>query len=98
MSLLVEYSIEDGKASEQIDALKAFVAALRQLGDAGFNYTAYKTDDPTKFVAVFDFDNDAAKQRFLNSQAFASYREGSRGRFTSPPSTTDITLVASTRS
>lgn len=97
MSLLVEYSIVAGKAPEQIDALKSFVAALRELGDNGFDYTSYETDDPTKFIAVFDFDDDMAKDRFLNSQAFATYRDGTKGRFTGPPSTTNLNLVASTR-
>ena len=97
MSLLVEYSIIDGKASEQVEALQSFVGALKELNDGGFDYTAYETDDPTKFIAVLDFDDADAKERFLASQAFADYRDGTKGRFASPPATTNIRLVASTR-
>lgn len=96
MGLLVEYSIVEGKAGEQTEALETFVSGLKELGDDGFNYTAYETDDPTKFVAVLEFDDDAAKQRFLDSAAFNAYREGTKGRFTGPPQTTPIKLVAST--
>jgi hypothetical protein len=98
MSLLVEYSLQEGKAGEQVDALKKFTAGLKALGDSGFDYTAYETDDPKKFIAVLDFDDEDAKQRFLDSAAFADYRDGAKGRFTGPPSTTQIRLVASTRS
>ena len=97
MSLLVEYSIMEGKADEQSDALNEFVAGLVSLGDDGFDYTAYETDDPTRFIAVLDFDDEAAKQRFLDSTPFDTYREGTKGRFTKPPQTTPIKLVASTR-
>ena len=65
MSLLVEYSIVDGKAAEQVEALQSFVGALKTLDDGGFDYTAYETDDPTKFIAVLDFDDaDAQKNDF----------------------------------
>ena len=97
MSLLVEYSVRDGGADDQIDALHAFVDGLKAIGDGGYNYTAYETDDPTRFIAVFEFDDDSAKQRFLESAPFAAYREGAKDRFTSPPSTTQIRRVASTR-
>lgn len=97
MGLLVEYSVKEGRAADQIDALNTFVAALKEIADEGYHYTAYKTDDPTRFIAVFEFDDDAAKQRFLDSNAFADYRDGARDRFTAPPNTTTIRLVASTR-
>lgn len=97
MSLLVEYSIVEGKADEQSEALKSFVAALKQMDETAFNYTSFETDDPTKFIALLEFDDEAGKQAFLDSQAFADYREGTKGRFTNPPATTPIRLVASTR-
>ena len=97
MSLLVEYTVNEGKADAQIDALKNFVAGLKAIGDEGYDYTAYETDDPTKFVAVLDFSDDSAKQRFLDSAPFIEYRDGSKDRFPGPPSTTTIKLVASTR-
>ena len=97
MSLLVEYTVMHGKAAAQIDALKTFVEGLKRLGDTGFDYTAFETDDPTRFIALFEFDNEAAKQRFLDSSAFADYRTGSGDRFAKPPHTTPIRLVASTR-
>ena len=97
MSLLVEYTVREGMASAQIDALRAFVEGLKAIGDGGYNYTAFETDDPTKFIAVFEYDDDAAKQRFLDSSPFVEYREGAKDRFPSPPGTTQIRLVASTR-
>lgn len=56
MCLLVEYSIVPGKAPEQIDALKSFVAALKELGDSGFDYTSYETNEV----------NSQMKRKFFN--------------------------------
>ncbi len=97
MSLLVEYTVLEGKAQAQVDALITFVDGLKAIGDGGYNYAAYETDDPTKFIAVLDFDDEDAKQRFLDSAPFAEYRDTSKDRFPGPPSTTTIRLVASTR-
>lgn len=97
MGLLVEYSLNDGMAKAQIDALEALISGLKDLSDGGYHYTAYETDDPKRFIAVLEFDDDAAKQRFLDSAPFNTYRDGAKGRFTGPPQTTQIKLVASTR-
>jgi len=94
---LVEYTVNEGMAQAQIDALLQFVTGLRRLGDSGFHYTAFETDDPTRFVAVLEFDNEEAKQRFLNSAPFVTYRDGSKDRFPGPPKATPVKLVASTR-
>lgn len=98
MSLLVEYTVNEGMASAQVDALRRFVDGLKAIGDGGYDYTAFETDDPTKFIALLEFDDEAAKQRFLDSAPFVEYRDGSKDRFPGPPSTTVIRLVASTRS
>ena len=97
MSLLVEYSVVEGMADAQRDALEAFVQGLKDIGDEGYSYTAFETDDPTRFVAVLEFRDEAGKKRFLDSVPFNDYRDGSKGRFQKPPSTTAIKLVASTR-
>jgi hypothetical protein len=97
MSLLVEYTVLEGKAAAQIEALETLVSGLKQLGDKSFNYTSFETDDPTRFIALLEFDDEAGKQRFLDSAPFAAYRNSSRERFPAPPQTTQIRLVASTR-
>ncbi len=98
MSLLVEYTINEGMAEEQKDALLSFTTALKALGDSGFQYTAFETDDPTRFIALLELDDEDAKQRFLASDAFSAYRDGTKGRFAAPPNTTPLRFVASTRS
>lgn len=97
MSLLVEYSVKEGMANAQIDALKQFVDGLKAIADDGYNYTAFETDDPTRFIALLEFNDEAGKKRFLDSAPFNDYREGSKDRFPNPPGTTTIHLVASTR-
>lgn len=97
MSLLVEYTVLEGKAAAQTTALEEFVAGLKALGPQGFDYTAFETDDPSRFIALLEFDDEAGKQRFLDSAPFAAYREGAGDRFPGPPKTTTIRLVASTR-
>ena len=96
MGLLVEYSLKDGQAEAQTAALKAFVAGLKAEGTEGFSYASYATDDPTRFIGVFLFDDDAGKARFLESAAFQAYRDGAGARFTGPPQTTPLTPVAAT--
>ena len=97
MSLLVEYSVVEGMADAQKDALNQFVDGLNEIADGGYNYTAFETDDPTRFIAILEFNDEAGKKRFLDSAPFNDYRDGSKGRFQSPPATTTIRLVASTR-
>ena len=97
MSLLVEYTIKDGKAEAQADALRTFVAGLKSLNDDGFHYSAFETDDPTRFIGLVEFDDDEAKQRFLKSPAFAEYRDTASDRFQAPPNATQIRLIATTR-
>jgi len=97
MSLLVEYSLMEGQADAQVEALKSFVEELKGMADTGFDYTAFETDDPTKFIALLEFDGEEAKQRFLDSAPLAQYRDGARQRFSRPPATTSLKLVATTR-
>jgi hypothetical protein len=97
MGLLVEYTLLENKSTAQVKALKAFVSGLNSIGDDGYQYTAYETDDPTRFIAIFEFDDDAAKRRFLDSAPFNEYRDKSTARFTGPPSAIAIREVASTR-
>ena len=96
MGLLVEYTIKDGKKNAQIEALGTFIDGLREIGDPGYSYTAYETDEPTRFVAVLEFDDDDAKQRFLESAPFLHYRDTAPERFAAPPKPTPITRIAST--
>jgi len=95
--LLVEYSLKDGCDAEQREALTALVAGLKAEGSEGFAYTGYATNDPTRFVGVFEFTDEAGKSRFLESAAFKTYRDGAAERFTAPPSAAPIDRIASTK-
>ena len=50
-----------------------------------------------EFVGVLEFPDKDTQQAFLNSAAFASYREVVGPTFANPPQTTPITAIASTR-
>ncbi len=93
MGLLVEYSIQEGKKDMQTDALNTFIAGLKEIGDNGYSYTAFETDDPTRFVAVLEFDDEDAKQRFLQSSPFQHYKDTAPERFSNPPVATPIRLI-----
>ena len=93
MGLLVEYTIAAGKEAEQAAEMERFVDGLRALADDGFRYTAYATDDPTRFIGVLEFDDDLARRRFIASAPFAAYREGSKERFIAPPQVTPIRRI-----
>ena len=98
MSLLVRYTLgsADGHKA-QIDAMKALVAGLGAEGVAGVQYSCFSTDDPVEFIGLLEFDDDAGKQAFLDSAAFANYRETVSPTFANPPQTTEISAIASTR-
>ena len=97
MSLLVNYTLKsaDGHAA-QIDAMKDLVSNLTSEG-VGVHYSCFETGDPTRFVGILEFDDDAGKQAFLDSAAFATYRDRVGPTFANPPETTEVTAIASTR-
>ncbi len=96
MSLLVEYHIKEDGAEAQTRALETLVAELAKEGTEGFSYTGFATEDPTRFLAIFEFADAAGKARFLESRAFAQYRDTASERMTRPPSTTTIRRIAGT--
>ncbi len=98
MSLLVEYTLKDKKDHQaQIDAMKALVEGLKAEAITELNYSCFASDDPVKFYGVLEFPDEETKQGFLNSAAFATYRETVGPTFANPPQTTEITALASTK-
>ena len=98
MSLLVRYTLKSaGDHAHQVQAMEALVAGLKDEGIAGLDYSCFSTNDATEFIGVLEFVDDTAKQGFLNSTAFADYKEKVGPTFANPPQTTDITLLATTR-
>ena len=99
MSLVVNYTLKDeNDHAAQVAAMNTLVSALVAEGVSGVDYTCYATDDPLVFVAVMDFETDDGKQAFLQSAAFAAYREKVGPTFANPPQTTEVSLIATTRS
>lgn len=101
MSLLVHYTLRSADDhANQTAAMAALVDGLKAEGVAGtdgLHYACFATDDPVKFVGVLEFDDETGKDAFLNSRAFATYRETVGPTFANPPETTLITPIASTR-
>ncbi|SPH24377.1 hypothetical protein DEA8626_03428 [Defluviimonas aquaemixtae] len=98
MSLLVRYTLASADSHDaQKAAMRALVAGLRSEGIDGLHYSCFATAEPTEFVGILEFPDDARKQAFLNSAAFATYRDTVGPTFASPPATTEITAIASTR-
>ena len=98
MSLLVRYTLKSADGHDaQAQSMKDLVAGLVAEGVSGVHYSCFATDDPTEFTALLEFDNDDGKTAFLESAAFATYRETVGPTFANPPQTTDISFIASTR-
>lgn len=98
MGLLVHYTLKSAEDHDkQVAAMKALVAGLKAEGVRGVVYSSFSTGDPVKFVGVLDFDDDAGKEAFLGSAAFATYRDTVGPTFANPPQTTEITAIASSR-
>ena len=97
MSLLVRYTLKSADDhAHQSAAMEALVAGLRVDG-VPVHYSCFTTDDPTRFIGLLEFDDDAGKQAFLNSAVFAAYKEAVGPTFANPPETTEIGTIASTR-
>lgn len=97
MSLLVHYTLKSADDhAHQVQAMEALIADLTSEGVTA-DYSAFSTGDATRFVAVLEFQDDAGKQSFLQSRAFATYKETVGPTFANPPETTDITAIASTK-
>jgi len=98
MSLLVNYSLKSpGHHESQKIAMTDLVEGLKSENITGLHYSCFSTDSPLHFIGVLEFEDDAAKQSFLSSAAFATYREKVGPTFANPPKTTEIVPIATTR-
>ena len=75
MSLLVEYSLLDGKYDDQVEALKTLVAGLKAEGCETYSYTGFATEDPLKFIAVFDFEETKRANLCIRWYGFQRYKD-----------------------
>lgn len=98
MSFLVKYTLKDpADFDHQVSAMAALVAALKAAGIDGLDYSCFSTGEKTEFVGILEFADDNAKQGFLQSEAFAAYKEKVGPTFANPPETQDIFAIASTK-
>lgn len=98
MSLLVFYTLKSADHHEaQTTAMTSLVEGLKSENITGLHYSCFSTDDPLRFIGVLEFPDGATKERFLSSEAFATYRKTVGPTFANPPQTTEITGFASTR-
>ena len=98
MSFLVRYTLKSGDDhAKQTQAMETLVAALKSENLNGLHYSCFSTDEPTEFIGILEFTDEAAKQGFLSSASFASYRETVGPLFANPPRTSDIFGIATTR-
>lgn len=98
MSLLVNYTLKSAEDHAHLaEAMSNMVEGLKAAGAQGFSYSSFETPDPLHFVGLLEFDDDAGKAAFVGSDAFASYQKAVVPWLTAPPTTTELTAVASTR-
>ena len=97
MSLLVRYTLKSEEDhARQTGAMVALVAALTS-EEVPVHYSCFSTDVPTEFIGVLEFADEAGKQAFLASRAFAAYRDMVGPTFANPPQTTVLNAIATTR-
>ncbi len=98
MSLLVRYTLKSAADhAAQTRAMQALVVGLKSEAIQGLDYSCFATDEPTEFIGLLEFPDDATKQAFLNSKPFATYRDTVGPTFANPPQTTPLAAIASTR-
>lgn len=98
MSFLVRYTLKSaGDHGKQVQAMETLVAGLKSEDLSGLHYSCFSTDEPASFIGLLEFEDEAAKQAFLGSASFASYRETVGPLFANPPQTSDVFGIATTR-
>jgi len=98
MSLLVRYTLKDAADHDhQVNAMKSLVADLKTENIPGLNYSCFETDEPTQFIGVLEFPDDATFKAFQASAAFETYKAAVASTFANPPQTQPITPFATTR-
>ena len=98
MSFLVRYTLKSADDhAKQIEAMETLVGGLKSENLSGLHYSCFSTDEPTQFIGILEFTDEAAKQGFLSSASFAAYRETVGPLFANPPQTSDIFSIATTR-
>ena len=97
MSFLVRYTLKSADDHDhQVTAMQKLVSDLKAEGVEKVHYSCFSTDDDTHFIGILEFTDDEGKQNFLNSAAFAAYRDAVGPTFANPPQTSDIELIAAT--
>ena len=98
MSLLVHYTLKSADDHAALTtAMEALVAGLKAEAIPGLSYQCFTTDEPTKFLGVLQFADEAGFKAFQASTAFATYRETVGPILAAPPSTEKLGPVADTR-
>ncbi len=98
MSLLVHYTLKSADDHTALStAMEALVAGLKSEAIDGLAYQCFATDDPTKFLGVLQFADEAGFKAFQASAAFATYRETVTPILAGPPSTEKLQPIADTR-
>ena len=98
MSFLVSYTLKDEEDFDhQVEAMATLVSDLKVAGIDGLDYSCFSTGEKTEFIGVLEFRDDVAKAGFLESEAFAAYKERVGPTFANPPQTRDIFAIASTK-
>jgi len=98
MSLLVRYTLTDTASHDaQITAMEKLVADLNAENISGLNYSCFSTDEPTEFIGVLEFADDATFKAFQASDAFETYKATVGPTFANPPRTQKISAIESTR-
>ena len=99
MSLLVHYTLKSAEHHDaQIAAMTALVGGLKSENIAGIAvFLFFDRRSAALMSGVLEFVDEAAKQGFLESKSFATYRDTVGPTFANPPQTTEISAIASTR-
>ena len=98
MSLLVQYTLKSADDHDALaTAMDSLVAGLKSEAIDGLSYQCFATDDPTKFLGVLQFADEAGFKAFQASAAFANYRETVTPILAGPPSTEKLEPIADTR-
>jgi quinol monooxygenase YgiN len=91
----IRYQVKEDQIDANKEAVSDFIEKVKASGDSTYRYECFQSKkEPSHFVHVAFFDDEAAKDRFFAPDYFKEFSEGLKSRCAEGPNATFYELVA----
>lgn len=95
--VMVRYTVKADRVEENVAAVEAVYAELREKKPDGIRYATFRAKDGVSFVHVASVEATDGKNPLLSIDAFKRFTEGVQGRIVEPAVTTEYEVVGAYR-